>query len=292
MEADAEKRDMMKILRPRNLLIVGGLFSLIGFMLFLFFEAFFSGNFRTTQDRIWSTQNINLTGLRELKASGGTSVRFPDLKRKLSHVKDHIMIVDGITEFHGYVKGIPTTFFAYQNPNPHWKYYIRRWVFTGTAKVRPDLVVSESEEAKKNGFSYAYLKVGSKFISSDETIDQIVTLFDSLPQNTWVHFHCHYGKGRTSMMLVMYDIMKNAPRVSLNDIVRRQHVLGSEDLLNTVVWKKGSYTKDQLKERAMFISAFYTFVCQRKTGGTQRWSDWYTLRKTQHFLPTIIPPSP
>jgi hypothetical protein len=266
-------------LKTRNFFITGTLAIFIGFMLFLFFEAHFSGNYRTTQDTIWSGQHINLTGLREMKASGGTSVRFPDLKRKLSHVKENILIVDGIHEFHGYVKGIPTTFFAYQNAHPHWKYDIRRWVLTGTTAVRPDLVVPESEEAKKNGFLYAHLKVGSKFISSEGTIDQIVALFDDLAEKTWVHFHCHYGKGRTSIMLVMYDIFKNAPHVPLDDIVKRQHLLGSEDLLNTVVWRKGSYTKEQLQKRAAFITAFYRFICQRKAGGIQKWSEWNRQQK-------------
>ncbi|MBS0271779.1 MAG: hypothetical protein JSR85_03950 [Proteobacteria bacterium] len=243
-------------------------------MLFLFLEAFFSSNFRTTQDKIWSTQHVDLTGLRELKASGGTSVRFPDLRRRLSHVQDPIVIIDGINEFHGYVQGIPSTFFAYQHSNPHWKYYIRRIVFTGTTDVRPDLVIPESQMAQQNGFTYYHVKIGSKFISSKETIDEIVKIFDELPSNAWIHFHCHYGKGRTSMMLVMYDIMKNAPHISLENIVKRQHLLGSEDLLNTVVWKKGSYTKQQLEERANFIKAFYDFVCQRKAGGIQKWSAW------------------
>jgi len=75
-------------------------------------------------------------------------------------------------------------------------------------------------------------------------------------------------------MLVMYDIFKNASQVPLNDIVKRQHLLGSEDLLNTVVWRKGSYTKEQLLDRAAFITAFYTFICQRKVGGIQLWSEW------------------
>ncbi len=273
---------MKPIFKLRNILIIGSAGWFVGLMLFLFFEAFYSGNFRTTQDRIWSSQQVDLTGLRELNASGGNSVRFSDLKRKLSHIKENKIIVDGISEFHGYVKGIPTTFFAYQNPHPHWKYFIRRWIFTGTTKVCPLLVTPESTEARKNGFSYAHLKVGSKFISSNETIDEVVNLFDTLPENTWVHFHCHYGKGRTSLMLVMYDIMKNAPKVALKDIVKRQHLLGSEDLLNTVVWKKGSYTKTQLQNRATFITGFYNFVCQRKKGGRQQWSEWN--KKNQRTL--------
>ncbi len=80
-------------------------------------------------------------------------------------------------------------------------------------------------------------------------------------------------------MLVMYDIFKNAPQVSLNDIVKRQHLLGSENLLNTVVWRKGSYTKEQLQDRAAFITDFYAFICQRKAGGIQQWSKWQKTRK-------------
>lgn len=275
---------MKKIFKPKILFLLGSLSLLIGFLLFLFYDAFFSGNFRTTQDKIRSFEHVNLTGLKELKASGGTSVNFGDLKRRLAHIKEDKIIVDGISEYHGYVKGIPTTFFAYQHRHPHWKYYIRRFVLTGTTEIRPDLVVSEEVEAKKQGFQYANIKIGSKFISSDQAIDEIVSLFENLPKDTWVHFHCHYGKGRTSMMLVMFDIMKNAPQVSLKDIVRRQHLLGSEDLLNTVVRKKGSYTQEQLDDRKEFITRFYEFVVQKKAGGIQQWSVWNQMTKATQAL--------
>lgn len=274
---------MKKFLRLRSIFLLTGFSLFVGLMLFLFLEAFYSSNFRTTHDTIRLAHNVDLRGLRELKASGGTSVRFPDLKRRLAHIKENIVIVDGINEYHGYIKGIPTTFFAYQKDNPHWKYYIRRLVFTGTTNVCPEMVVSEAEETKKNGFLYINVKVGSKFISSPETIDGFIKLLDSLPENTWVHFHCHYGKGRTSIMLVMYDILKNAPYISLEDIVKRQHLLGSEDLLNTVVWKNGSYTKQQLEERKNFIKKFYEFICQRKRGGLKLWSEW-TVKRDEHNI--------
>ncbi len=271
----------MKILfQKRVIALIGGVGVISGFLLFLFYEAFFSGNFRTTQDKIFTTQQVNFSGLRELKASGGTSVNFSDLKRRLSHIKEDKIIVDAINEFHGYVKGVPTTFLAYQSKKPHWKYYIRRFVFTGTTNVRPDLVTPEKEEAKKNGFSYAHVKIGSKYISSPKTIDEVIKLLENLSKkNIWVHFHCHYGKGRTSMLLVMFDIIKNAPTVPLSDIIKRQYLLGSEDLLNTTVRRKGSYTKDQLSQRKGFITKFYNFICQRKAGGVKLWSEWLTQQK-------------
>lgn len=270
---------MKKAFTRKRVLIGAGAGLFVGLLLFIFFEAFFNGNFRAAQDTIWSTHKVDLAGLRELKASGGNSLRFWDLKRRLGHIKENIIIVDGMSEYHGYVKGIPTTFFAYQHPKPHWKYYIRRLVFTGTTAIRPDLVTTEEEEAKKHGFFYFNVKVGSKFISSDQAIDDLVKIFDALPENAWVHFHCHYGKGRTSMMLAMYDIMKNAPKVKLEDIIKRQHLLGSEDLMNMVVRPKGSYTQDQLAQRKEFIENFYQFVCQRKAGGIQGWSEWKVQQK-------------
>lgn len=266
--------NMKNFFRLKTTLIIVGIGLFIGLMLFLFIEVFYNANFRSTEDRIWASENVQLAGLRDLHASGGTYIRFPDLKRKLSHIEGKKVIVDGITEFHGYVNGIPTPFLAYQNSHPQWKYYIRRLIFTGTTEIRPDLVVPEAEEAKRNGFSYVNVRIGSKFISSDAAIDEFIAVLDALPQDAWIHFHCHYGKGRTSMMLVMYDIMRNAPQISLQDIVKRQHLLGSENLLVTTVWRKGSYTKEQLQERKDFITKFYNFISQRKAGRIQRWSEW------------------
>jgi hypothetical protein len=267
---------MKKFFRLRNILILSGAGLLVGLALFFFADAFVNRNFRTTQDRISSTEQVDLRGLRDIKASGGAAVHFLDLKRRLSHVKENKLIVDGMTEFHGYLMGIPTTFLAYQARRYNWKYTVRRWLLTGTQHLCQERVLPESEAAAQNGFSYINLNVGSRFIPSNEKIDEIIHILQGLPENTWVHFHCHHGKGRTSMMLVMLDIIKNAPTVSLQDIVKRQHLLGSENLLDTTVWARGSYTKEQLEQRRDFITQFYNFICQQKAGGVQRWSDWNT----------------
>lgn len=282
---------MRRFFKLRNIFIAGALSAFLGLGFFLFYEAYFNMNFRTTNDEIVFTQGLDLRGLRELKASGGTSVHFSDLKRRLAHVNDPIIIIDGMDKIHGYIHGIPSTFFSYQKPNPHWKYYIRRWIYTGSTDVHPELIVPEEIEAQKHGFSYTNLKVGSKFISSNETIDNLVKVLENMPANTWIHFHCHYGKGRTSMMLVLYDIMKNAPLVSLEDIIKRQHLLGSEDLLNTDVWEGGSYTQKQLEDRKTFITQFYDFICQRKAGGIQEWSAWH-YQTTPIISATPLPPKP
>ncbi|MBS0271781.1 MAG: hypothetical protein JSR85_03960 [Proteobacteria bacterium] len=270
---------MKKFFTKKVFFIGGSLCCVIGFLLFIFLDAFYGSNFRSMQDPIFSTQSVDVRGLRELQASGGTSVRFIDLQSRLRHITGPKIIVDGMAEFHGYINGIPSTFFGYQRGRaPSFKHLIRRWIFTGTTEICPELVTPEALEAQKYGFEYKKVNIGSKFIETDQNIDEIVAFYDSIPKDAWLHFHCAHGKGRTSILLVMLDTLRNAPQVSLEDIVTRQYLLGSEDLLNTEVWKNGTYNKRKLEARKKFVEEFYLFAVQRKAGGIQKWSDWHSLQ--------------
>jgi len=230
------------------------------------------------QDKVSSLAGVDSGGLREMRASGGNSVRFLDLKWRLSHVDRPVIIVDAMSEYHGYIKGIPTSFLAYHK-QASYKHLLRRLILTGSINVHPELVTSEEEEVIKHGFAYKKVDIGSSFVSNDEDVDKIIAFYDSVSPDAWLHFHCSHGKGRTTLLLVMLDIMKNAPRVSIGDIVKRQHLLGSENLFNTEVWKNGTYNKAMLVQRKNFVEKFYKFICQRKAGGIQVWSKWHPLNK-------------
>lgn len=268
-----------KSFKKRLLFIGSGFIIIIGCLFYLFLDAFHDPNFRTMQDKISSTERVDLTGLRDLRASGGFSVSYADIKKRLSPIKGTKIIVDGISEFHGYINGIPTTMLGYHVSDAGLRHLLRRFIVTGTFEKRPDFVTNASEEAERHGFDYKNIKIASKSVLSDENVDDIVDFFDHLPDNVWLHFHCHHGTGRTSIMLVMLDIMRNAPKVALEDIVKRQHLLGSTDLFNTEKWKHGTYTKQQLENRKKLVEQFYDFVVQRKSGGIQRWSDWQRQQK-------------
>lgn len=277
---------MKNIFKQRKVIWGIGFLSAFIFLLFIFLDAFYGSNFRSMSDPILSFKDVDITGLRDIRASGGTSVRFWDLKRRLSDVKGPVIIVDGMAEYHGYIYGVPTTFFGYQRQgSPNFKHFVRRLIFTGSTEVKPDLVKSESETAKSHGFEYKKVNIGSKFIETDENIDEIVDFYDHLPEDAWVHFHCAHGKGRTSILLIMLDTMKNAPQVSVEDIVSRQYLLGSENLFDTEVWPDGTYDRKKLEARKKFIQEFYQFISQRKKGGIQRWSDWHKqVKKSQDVV--------
>lgn len=265
--------------KKKSVLFGSGIVISALFILLVGLSAYLMENFRTMQDLADAPEGLNLTGLKDLQASGGSIPRFPTLQWKLSHVKLEKIIVNAESKPIDFIKGIPSFLLAYKDKKLTWKYYIRRFFLTGTIKERPDLIVSEESIAKKYNFNYKNLIIGSRFTATDAQIDEIVNFFDNLPKNVWVHFHCAHGLGRTSMLLVMLDIMRNAPAVPLNDIVKRQHLLGSVNLFDTVVWSKGGYTKEMLETRKKFIEDFYTFVCQRKSGGMQQWSEWNHQKK-------------
>jgi hypothetical protein len=270
---------MKKFLKIKNFLLGTTLLLLLGLAYILFTDDYTQAKFRTMQDPIASSKKVDLNGLREIQASGGPMVNFPDLSKKLNGKNKNIVILDGMWEYHGYIKGIPTTYFGYQKKDLDLRYLLRRLLFTGTTDIRRDLVTSEPDMAKSYGYDYRNIKIDSKALTTDKAVDEFVAFVDTLPPDTWVHFHCRLGKGRTSMMLVMFDTMRNAPQVALKDIIKRQRILGSENLANTISKKGGTYTSETLTNRKRFIESFYDFICQRKAGGIQRWSEWNHLRQ-------------
>jgi hypothetical protein len=65
-------------------------------------------------------------------------------------------------------------------------------------------------------------------ITRDRSMMRWTDLFSRsarLPENAWAHFHCEAGLGRTTTFMVLYDMLRNANRVSLEDIVQRQKIL-------------------------------------------------------------------
>lgn len=233
------------------------------------------GPFRTMQDHISTSESVDLTGLHELQFVGGPLMPLPDLKKRLDSLQGPKILVDGVHGKYGYSHGVPDSYLEYTKESPSWKSYLWRLFYTGTLRSEPALILSGAEAAKQYGFEYKKFHIGSKYIAKPEDIDEFVSFFDTLPQNVWVYFHCIHGKGRTSMMLVMADIMRNAPKVALDDIIKRQSLLGSVNLFDTTPWTRSTYATKMLEDRKKFIENFYEFIVQRKAGGIQLWSEWH-----------------
>ncbi|PYL37357.1 MAG: hypothetical protein DMF34_10710 [Verrucomicrobia bacterium] len=104
-------------------------------------------------------------------------------------------------------------------------------------------------------------------------MDRFILAVRALPENAWAHFHCEAGRGRTTTFMVLYDMLRNATRVSLEDIVRRQKILGYDyDVLQPA--EPGNWKAPYMADRAAFIRAFYDYARANPNGRPQLWTEW------------------
>ena len=73
--------------------------------------------------------------------------------------------------------------------------------------------------------------------------------------------------------MVLYDMLRNATRVSLEDIVRRQKLLGYDyDVLRP--GGPGNWKAPYIEDRIAFVRAFYDYARANPHGRPQLWSEW------------------
>ncbi|MBR0060763.1 MAG: protein tyrosine phosphatase, partial [Selenomonadaceae bacterium] len=138
--------------------------------------------------------------------------------------------------------------------------------------IIPRVIYTEREISEKVGFDYVRFAAADMQFPAPEIVDDFIVFVANLPENSWLHFHCHAGHGRTTTFLVMYDIMKN-PDVSLEDICKRQYLLGGTNLL--LEPEGNDWGAKMARDRAKKIRLFYDFVqgTRAEQIGLQ-WSEW------------------
>ncbi len=261
-------------------------------------------NFRTTDDPIKANkgQIPAETGLADLRASGSGEFTADGLKLLLARTRGPVTVFDLRQETHIFVNGLPVSWFA-----------TRDWANVGRSQgaieadesarveslksgskivVRPGAVVkkpgatpstpqnvtvehasTEREFVKPNHAAYVRVTVTDHCRPLDKEVDGFVLAVRALPENSWAHFHCEAGRGRTTIFMVAYDMLRNANRVSLEDIVRRQKLLGYDyDVLRPA--DRGSWKAPYTDDRIAFVRTFYNYARANPNGRPQLWSEW------------------
>ena len=266
-------------------------------------------NFRTTDDRLRANSGPKIptnTGLTSLCASGSGEFTTDGLKLLLERTRGPVTVFDLRQETHIFVNGLPISWFATND----WANVGRTHneieadeaarvkslkpgseiaVHPGAAIKKPGAIPSAPENVtvehasterdlvEANRVAYVRLTITDHARPVDEEVDRFILAVRALPENGWAHFHCEAGRGRTTTFMVLYDMLRNASRVSLEDIARRQQLIGYDyDVLRPADpgnWK-ASYTDD----RIAFIRAFYDYARANPGGGPQLWSEWLKSR--------------
>src|SRR5947199_4685169 len=261
-------------------------------------------NFRTTNDPLNESKGETLatTGLSDLRASGSGEFTPEGLKLVLARTRGPVTVFDLRQETHMFVNDLPVSWYA-----------SRDWANVGRSQsaiqadeaarvqslklgseidIRPGEVVkkgnagaatlqrvtvksagTERDVVGGAGASYMRITVTDHARPLNDEVDRFVLAVRALPENGWAHFHCEAGRGRTTTFMVLYDMLRNANRVSLEDIVRRQKILGYDyDVLQPS--KPGDWRAPYSEDRAAFVRAFYDYARANPNGRPQLCSEW------------------
>jgi hypothetical protein len=261
-------------------------------------------NFRTTDDPLKANKSEThaTTGLSDLHASGSGEFTLESLKLVLARTRGSVTVFDLRQETHVFVNDMPVSWYAshdwanvgrsqediqrdeaarVQSFKPGSEIDVRPGhpVKHGNgSSVTPQRVTverasTEQDVVESAGTHYVRVAVTDHARPLDQEVDRFVLAVRELPENAWAHFHCEAGLGRTTTFMVLYDMLRHASRVSLEDIVRRQKILSDGyDVLQPADaenWK-APYTAD----RAAFVRKFYDYARANPNGRPQLWSEW------------------
>ena len=251
-------------------------------------------NFRTCKDELAGLTRDgvmpSVKGLKDENVSASSCFSEKELEKILNTVPttpDKFYDIDLRLESHGYLDGMAVSWYSYKDwGNDGWdpatakhretdqlndamkKKPIEVYTFNDDSNEvgAPIYVISqkastEEQMVKKHGAHYFRIAIPDHFRPADAQVDQFLAFYKQLPKDAWLHYHCYAGMGRTTIFMIMHDILKSAPQgVSFDDIIKRQYLLGKVDL-SAIPDKKQNWERQLYIERYRFTKQFYDYVC-------------------------------
>lgn len=140
-------------------------------------------------------------------------------------------------------------------------------------EIEVESLMTERELVESEGFTYMRFPVlDHAWTQNEKVIDDFIEFVKGIDMdNSWLHFHCHAGRGRTGTFMAIYEMMKD-PDVPLYDIVVREAMTGSSYLFEE---KDSDPSKSEHAFKAMRIEQIYEYIQEnRDTNYAVKWSDW------------------
>jgi len=262
------------------------LISLTAVLVYDYFDSFDVPRFRRV-DGPFKVPKESITiptraGLDTLHISGSKRPSPEGLQAHLKDVNMPVYVFDLQSEDHYYINGAPQSWYGYKwdgeagtdADDVRLRHYLRRLIYTGKLHHGPKDTQTEEQVMADMGFTYLVIPVSRGTIPTAAQVDDYIRVVESLPQPSWVHFHCYNGGGRTSISMIMFDILKNGKDLSIEEICLRHRLLKSENVFDTEVRPGGTYTKEALERRRDFLIAFHRYVNDPEGYGRSSWQEW------------------
>ncbi len=260
-------------------------------------EVTFPQNFRILNHPPADLSTCNVLGLDQLKVSGSgqfSEKGFSELVKALPLESEQLIICDLRAEYHGLVNGLPMCWIDELDSNDPFNQTAEEieldeyrrlelalqtgyvWIDQGPEQTEQvGLAVSQvtTERAFVEGMSHIYVRfaVETGRMPNDQLVDQFVQFINCLSPDQWVHFHCQVGQHRTTLFLLLMDMIKNSHQVSLEDILARHQLINGLDLKGP--HSKGISSGWDEQEEFDFLSKFYVY-CQQVPDFRISWSEW------------------
>ena len=210
-------------------------------------------------NRFRDLTNLNISGSAQFTPS-----QIENIKNSIN--KPDICIVDLRQESHGFINGIAISFENEKNNANKGlslsevlstqdklldsiKIGIPITFYNTKETIVPKSVQNELQVANSKEIGYIHIPVTDGGIPTDDMVNYFIDFVKNQPKDSWLHFHCKEGIGRTTTFLIMYDIMKNHKDVNLNDIIKRQVLLSGMSDTSSQGFYEGNHNK--------FLTDFY-----------------------------------
>lgn len=215
--------------------------------------------------------------------------------------KQRLIIVDLRREHHGFVNGYAVAWYLTNQINGGpYEYNVglsSEEIEAGELGLLSDLLKAGSFIGRKNDNTEEIISVesysnereiveqaGAKYIRIpvldhtrplDPHVDEIVNLVKDLPADSWLHLHCAGGKGRTTTISCMIDMMHNSAKLSAYEIIKRQQALGGSNLWDAeeVYHDKEPVLLKRGIQRREFLCLFHQY-CLENPDFEINWSEW------------------
>jgi protein-tyrosine phosphatase len=245
-------------------------------------------HFRKTTD-LTIIKNINgltLTGLNKLNISGSEQFSVKNLPLLLEAIGTSLplTVVDLRQESHGFINEYAVSWADAKN-NANAGLTWNQVLLDETNKLKsiklnvpitfynhpklsvvPQIVQNENQLFCSKALAYLRVTVRDGGIPTDDMVDYFIEAMRTQPENSWLHFHCKEGIGRTGTFMIMYDMMKNNKEVSAETIIRRQLALANYD--------DSTLQSFYNPERTGLLFKFYDYCRENDSRFNIKWSEW------------------